>query len=258
MGIVNGNTGYPKGVLETRAIIRKGNFALIPPNGLVGNIIPGFEKSVATILSSPKLGAAFVDYLISVETGGGCPGGFGGDGVECFLYVLEGALTARAGGKEQALLQGGYAYCPPDVKLCWEAREAGKLFLYKRRYKHITGPGPEAVFGRVDELEPYFFEGMENVRLWDLLPKDIRYDMNFHILSFSPGASHGYIETHVQEHGALVLSGKGMYRLDDMWVPVEQGDYLFMGAYSPQGAYGVGREAFTYLYSKDCNRDELI
>ena len=26
--------------------------------------------------------------------------------------------------------------------------------------------------------------------------------MNMHILSFAPGASHGYIETHVQEHGA--------------------------------------------------------
>ncbi len=28
--------------------------------------------------------------------------------------------------------------------------------------------------------------------------------MNIHILTFQPGASHGYIETHYQEHGAFI------------------------------------------------------
>lgn len=43
--------------------------------------------------------------------------------------------------------------------------------------------------------------------LLDFLPKELGFDMNMHILSFEPGASHGYIETHVQEHGAYILSG---------------------------------------------------
>ena len=47
-----------------------------------------------------------------------------------------------------------------------------------------------------------------------------------------------------------------MYNLDNNWIPVKKGDYLFMGAYSLQAAYGVGRdEDFAYIYSKDCNRD---
>ncbi|MGT7461774.1 hypothetical protein ACRWZH_06830, partial [Escherichia coli] len=75
----------------------------------------------------------------------------------------------------------------------------------------------------------------------------------------SSGASHGYIETHVQEHGAYILSGQGVYNLDNNWIPVKKGDYIFMGAYSLQAGYGVGRgEAFSYIYSKDCNRDVEI
>lgn len=77
---------------------------------------------------------------------------------------------------------------------------------------------------------------MTEVSIQDLLPKEMAYDMNIHILTFQPGASHGYIETHVQEHGAYVLSGRGMYNLDNEWVPVQAGDYLFMGAYVPQAA----------------------
>lgn len=102
--------------------------------------------------------------------------------------------------------------------------------------------------------EPY--EGMEEVKILDLLPKELAYDMNIHILSFKPGASHGYIETHVQEHGAYVLSGRGMYNLDNEWQPVDKGDYIFMGAYAPQATYAVGLdEPFAYIYSKDANRD---
>ncbi|HCN5023677.1 TPA: (S)-ureidoglycine aminohydrolase, partial [Escherichia coli] len=49
------------------------------------------------------------------------------------------------------------------------------------------------------------------------------------------------------------------YNLDNNWIPVKKGDYIFMGAYSLQAGYGVGRgEAFSYIYSKDCNRDVEI
>lgn len=44
---------------------------------------------------------------------------------------------------------------------------------------------------------------MDDVILLDFLPKELGFDMNMHILSFEPGASHGYIETHVQEHGRI-------------------------------------------------------
>ena len=63
---------------------------------------------------------------------------------------------------------------------------------------------------------------MENCYIQNFLPTDdFGFDMNMHILKFHIGASHGYIETHVQEHGMLFLSGKAMYRLDDEWVPLK-------------------------------------
>jgi len=104
---------------------------------------------------------------------------------------------------------------------------------------------------------------MENCYIQNFLPTDdFGFDMNMHILKFHIGASHGYIETHVQEHGMLFLSGKAMYRLDEDWVPLKKGDYVFMDAYCPQACYAVGdegrEEVLTYIYSKDCNRDVAL
>ena len=102
---------------------------------------------------------------------------------------------------------------------------------------------------------------MSDVLVKDFLPSasDLGFDMNFHILCFKAGASHGYIETHVQEHGAYIYSGSGVYNLDNEWIPVKKGDYLFMGAYCPQASYAVGRgEDFAYIYYKDCNRDVIL
>lgn len=62
MGYLNNVTGYRDDLLANRAIVKHGNYALLTPDGLVKNIIPGFENCDVTILSTPKLGASFVDY----------------------------------------------------------------------------------------------------------------------------------------------------------------------------------------------------
>ena len=67
MGYLNNVTGYRDDLLANRAIVKHGNFALLTPDGLVKNIIPGFENCDVTILSTPKLGASFVDYLVTVH-----------------------------------------------------------------------------------------------------------------------------------------------------------------------------------------------
>lgn len=262
MSYLNHHTGYRQDLLTTRSIIRKGQFALLDPDGLVRNTIPGFSQCDVTILASPLLGASFVDYLVTAAPGGSCKE-FGAAGEELFLYVLQGSL--RAWNQEQSgiLESGGYLFCPAGTTLSFEntGTESARCFLYKRRYAPLPGHTAHTVLGNVEHLPWTNLEGMEDVGMKDLLPSaaDLGFDMNFHILSFRPGASHGYIETHIQEHGAYVLSGQGMYCLDEQWLPVQQGDYLFMGAYCPQAAYAVGREVpFAYLYSKDCNRDVTL
>lgn len=261
MGYLNNVTGYRDDLLANRAIVKHGNYALLTPDGLVKNIIPGFDKCDVTILSTPKLGATFVDYLVTLHEGGGNHLGFGGEGIETFVYVISGKMTAQAQDHTFSLSEGGYLYCPPGVVMTFNNDQAAdsQLFLYKRRYIPVEGHSPYLVSGNVSQLERIQYEGMEDVILIDFLPKELGFDMNMHILSFEPGASHGYIETHVQEHGAYILSGQGVYNLDNNWVPVKKGDYIFMGAYSLQAGYGVGRgEPFSYIYSKDCHRDVEI
>ena len=51
---------YPEGLLKTRAVIRPGEYAVIPPEGRVRNVIPGIEGCAMSIIASPKLGASFV------------------------------------------------------------------------------------------------------------------------------------------------------------------------------------------------------
>lgn len=55
MGYLNNVTGYRDDLLANRAIVKHGNFALLTPDGLVKNIIPGFENCDATIGDAANL-----------------------------------------------------------------------------------------------------------------------------------------------------------------------------------------------------------
>lgn len=258
MGYLNNQVGYTKDILTSRSFIKYGNCALLEPNGLVKNVIPGFENCDITIMGSPKMGASFVDYLVTMQPNGKNTKGFGGGEVETFVFVIEGKIKAAADKDAHTLEKGGYLYCPAGVKMYLEndnGTNASKLFLYKRKYVPVEGYSARVVVNNIKNIEEIEYEGMSNVIIQSFLPAELGFDMNIHILNFKMGGSHGYIETHVQEHGALILSGKGMYNLDNQWLPVKEGDYLFMGSYSCQVAYAVGEEDFSYIYSKDCHRD---
>jgi len=263
MSYLNNHTGYRKELLSTRTIIEKNNFAVIEPDGLVKNTIPGFVNCDCTILGSPALGASFVDYLVTVKKGGKNTLGFGGKTIEVFFYVLEGKVKVWNDDANSVLSQGGYLYSPEGKKIYFEAveGETAKIFLYKRVYNRIEGYEAHTVCGNINDVPWSDYEEMKDVLVKDFLPaaSDLGFDMNMHILAFKMGACHGYVETHIQEHGAYVYSGQGMYILDGHWVPVQKGDYIFMDSYCPQAAYGVGRgEDFAYIYSKDCNRDAAL
>ena len=118
--------GYPKDLLSSRSIIKPGQYALIAPEGLVNNVIPGFENCRISILGSPKLGASFVDYIITMHEGGKNSKGYcGEEDVQCFVYVLSGKVKAKADDQEFVLEESGYLYCPPGVKMYLENMESG-------------------------------------------------------------------------------------------------------------------------------------
>lgn len=262
MSYLNGQVGYRDELLMTRSVIRKENFVLLEPDGLVKNSIPGYVNCDVTILGSPAMGASFADYLVTAHAGGKNEK-FGGEGLESFLYVIEGEVAVKNADQEAVLTAGGYIYSPASNLVSFENKGEtdAKLYVYKRRYEALEGYAAHTVVGNANDLPWIAYEGMENCYVQDFLPaaNDFGFDMNFHILKFHLGASHGYIETHVQEHGMLFLQGKAMYRLDDEWIPVKKGDYVFMDAYCPQACYAVGKdEDLIYIYSKDCNRDVVL
>ncbi|MDU4862489.1 MAG: (S)-ureidoglycine aminohydrolase [Terrisporobacter othiniensis] len=252
--------GYPNDLLTSRSIINHGSFALIAPEGLVNNVVPGFENCRISILASPKLGASFVDYIITMNRGGRTTKGFGGNGIETFVYCIEGKIKVTIKNEEYIIESGGYVYCTP-----WETMNLeniycndSKIFLYKQKYQPLEDYEPWVVVSNIKEQDEVDYDNMANVKIIDFLPKDLAFDMNFHILTFYPGACHPFIETHVQEHGAYLLSGEGLYNLDNTWIPVKKNDYIWFGPYVPQCCYGVGRENLSYIYSKDCNRDVIL
>lgn len=253
---------YPKDILDTRAVIKHGNYAVIPPAGLVNNVVPGIENCRVSIVASPKLGASFVQYLVEAQPGSGRTSRpfAAAEGVESFIYGISGNGEVTIGTQTESLSEGVYAYAPPGTGLSFvnTGSEPMCLMLYKQRYIPLSGHEAHAVFGNASMMEYRIYDDMENVLIKDLLPTDLGFDMNFHILSFVPGGCHPFIETHVQEHGAYILSGEGAYYLGGEWRMIRKGDFVWFGPYTTQGAYGVGREQFTYVYSKDCNRDPQI
>lgn len=252
---------YPTDILSTRAIIRHGNYAVVPPTGLVNNVVPGIENCRVSIVASPKMGASFVQYIVEAGKDGGTINPFAAEpGIECFIYCLSGSGTVSIGGEQRPFSEGVYAFSPEGVGIQFKntADNVMKLLLYKQRYIPLPGHSARAVFGNVNNIDYRTYEGMDNVLIKDLLPVDLGFDMNFHILSFIPGGCHPFVETHVQEHGAYILSGEGAYLLGEQWMMIKKDDFVWFGPFTAQGAYGVGREPFTYVYSKDCNRDVVI
>lgn len=255
------NMGYRNDLLSSRAIIKHGSFALIPPEGLVNNVLPHFEGTTLSIIASPKLGASFVEYLVEFEPGGGNRRGFGGDGVETFVYVISGELEINVEKEIYVLEEQGYLFCPPSKSIIMTNKSDSpvKLVLYKQRYIPAEGVNePWLICDNVKNLPVVNYSDMEDVTLVDFLPTSVEFDMNFHILTFQPGGSHPFIETHVQEHGAYLLSGEGMYNLDNDWISVKKGDFIWMGPFVHQATYAVGMDPLSYVYSKDCNRDPEI
>ena len=111
MSYLNNQVGYRDELLMTRSVVKKENYVLLEPDGLVKNAIPGYENCDVTILGSPAMGATFADYLITVHENGSNPA-FGGEGIESFIYVVEGSITVKNADEEATLTAGGYIYSP--------------------------------------------------------------------------------------------------------------------------------------------------
>jgi len=241
---------------HTRGVVKR-NYAVMPPEGIMDSYLPRWEKTIVRFQAAPQLGARFAQALLEIAPDGGTCEAFG-DGLERFFYITGGPVMLTVEGTAFPLDREGFAYLPPETRFSLRndgPQEAAVIGL-KRPYEPAGLPVPEPIVSRRSAVEKVNHNGTEG-RTWEhLLPHgDMRFDMEMNILSFAPGAHFPDVETHINEHGLVMLEGQGMYLLDQDWHEVWQGDFIWMGPYCPQLFYPTGWTPSAYLLYKDVNRD---
>ncbi len=238
---------------HARTTVRR-DHAVIAPETQVSGPVPGWSGTEHVRLIAPAMGARFAMALVRMEAGGAAgpaPAGYGR-----FVHVLEGSLLLEVEGGRHALGAGGYAYVPPDAPHALSAAGPARALLLEKPYVALAGaPSGRLVVGDVADRPAEPMLGDPAVLVRRLLPEEPALDLAVNLMAFAPGAALPFVETHVMEHGLLVLEGTLVYRLADSWYPVAAGDAIWIGPFCPQWccAHGPGRAE--YLIYKDWNRD---
>ncbi|WP_428427280.1 bifunctional allantoicase/(S)-ureidoglycine aminohydrolase [Pararhizobium sp.] len=250
-------------LLTDRAVFTEA-YAIIPKGvmmDIVTSFLPFWDNTRLWVLSRPLSGFAetFSQYIMEVAPGGGSDRPELDDAAEGVLFVVEGELTVTLDGEAHQMRPGGYAFIPPASK--WSVRNTSgqtvRFHWVRKAYESVEGLDvPTPLFLNEADIAPSPMAGTEGkwatTRFVD--PNDLRHDMHVTIVTFEPGAVIPFAETHVMEHGLYVLEGKAVYRLNQDWVEVEAGDYMWLRAFCPQACYAGGPGRFRYLLYKDVNR----
>ena len=240
-------------IFGTTRTVLAARHALIAPDGHVPSDFPGWSGFTTHVLISPAMGAGFSQLLlIAAETGHAC---FPADDHEHAIYVEHGRIDATWDDGGTSLADGGYLFVPAGQALKIDAKAATRLSIYRKRFIPIDGiEAPPVVHGHAADVPSQAFLGNEKAQLQILLPVDPRYDMALNIFTYQPGATLPFVETHIMEHGLLMLAGQGIYRLEDRFHPVTAGDAIWMAPYCPQWFAAIGDAPASYLYHKDIHR----
>jgi (S)-ureidoglycine aminohydrolase len=254
------------------------------PKGVMRDIVtsplPGWEKTRSWTIARPLSGFAetFAHLIMEVAAGGGTKKGEPDPAVQGVLFVVGGAvrLTVDAGtgkaplgftpikgtgfeGINAVLEAGGYAYLPAGCawSLSNEGEEPTTFHWIRKAYEPVEGIEPPKPFVTSDQEQPVNWMPGTN-ETWGttrfVSPDDLAHDCHVNIVTFEPGGSIPFEETHVMEHGLYVLEGKAVYKLNQDWVEVEAGDFMWLRAFCPQACYAGGPGRFRYLLYKDMNR----
>lgn len=250
-------------LLTDRAIVTEAYTVI--PKGVLRDIVtsnlPGFTGTRSWIIARPIAGFAttFAQLIVEMRPGGGAEHPEAEAGVEGVVFVTTGELSLRLDGERHLLSPGGYAYLAAgaDWSIANEGDELVGFHWIRKAYEPVEGIAAPASFVTSDHaVEPRPMPDTDGAwattRFVD--PDDLAHDMHVNIVTFQPGGSIPFAETHVMEHGLFVLEGKGVYRLNGDWVEVEAGDFMWLRAFCPQACYAGGPGPFRYLLYKDVNR----
>jgi (S)-ureidoglycine aminohydrolase len=241
---------FPYGQTRTRIAARH---ALIAPDGHVKSNVPGITGAATVILISEAMGAKFSQVFVTFASGGGAA--LPANGIETVGYFMSGGATVTIGGTKKRCGAGAYFFSPAGETCTIASPLKGtQLTLFQKKFAPLAGvAGPSAIIGDAADVKGQPFLGDPDARLQVLLPDEPVFDLAVNIFTYQPGATLPFVETHIMEHGLLMLSGQGVYRLEDSWYPVAEGDVIWMAPYCPQWFVAMGKTPASYLYYKDVN-----
>jgi (S)-ureidoglycine aminohydrolase len=254
----------PQDTLHTGRAVFTPSHAVIPRgvfSDIVTSRLPGWKATRLWLIARPLSGfcETFSHYLMDIAPGGGSDTPDPDPGAESVLFVTEGEVWLSLDGQEHELAPGGYAYIPAGCT--WRMHNGGtqpaRFHWLRKLYEPAPGIAAPAAFVTNEaeitpEAMPATAASWATTRFVD--PDDLAHDMHVNIVTFQPGGSIPFEETHVMEHGIYVLQGKAVYKLNQDWVEVEAGDYIWLRAFCPQACYAGGPGPFRYLLYKDVNR----
>lgn len=257
----------PQSQLMTDRAVFTQAFAIIPKgvlSDIVTTALPFWDKARFWVLARPLSGFAetFSQYIVELGPDGGSERPETDPTAETAIFVVKGELRITLSGNPNDLTEGGFCYLPAGSDWTVQSKGAGCTFHWiRKRYQAVDGlDAPDAFFANERDISPAPMPETEGAwattRFMD--PADLRHDMHVTVVTLQPGASIPFAETHVMEHGLYVLQGKGVYHLNQQWVEVEAGDFMWLRAFCPQACYAGGPEPFRYLLYKDVNRHAIL
>jgi (S)-ureidoglycine aminohydrolase len=243
---------------RSRSITKPGSYIILTQADRVNSTLPNWRATKAKIMTTPALGAKFVEYEMVIQPGGGTKQPVN-DGLQHFLFVLEGAATFELAGQTYELTQGGTVWLPPDhpYTLTNNSEAVTRVLWLRRRYIALDGIAiPEPIITNEKDVEAVPEDTYVEKHL---IPYDneLGYDMAFNLLIFEPGTHFGFVESHIMEHGLYMLDGRGFYYLNGDLIEVKKDDYIYMAPFCPQYFAATGWETGRYILYKDVNRDYI-
>jgi (S)-ureidoglycine aminohydrolase len=238
---------------HTRTVV-SARHALIAPDGHVPSLFPGWVNATAFVMISPAMGAKLSQLLITFSSDDG-KAVFQADEHEHVLYVEAGSGAASLPEGKLELKTGSYLFVPPQTAWSLHGSSETRITMFRKKYERHPDFGlPSVTHGLAADKPGEPFLGNEHARLQTLLPITPEFDLAMNLFTYQPGATLPFVETHIMEHGLLMLSGQGIYRLENAYYPVQAGDVIWMAPYCPQWFVAMGTEPASYLYYKDIHR----
>jgi (S)-ureidoglycine aminohydrolase len=204
------------------------------PDTFVRAPLPGMRKATGIVHTAPAAGARFTQYTAEFEAGGSLEPA----AVQRFVYVVEGQVEVDGA----SLSRGDYAYLPQGHAASISAKSAARTAIIEKPYQALPDVSAPVYFtGRESDIAAAPLMGDPSLEVRTLLPDHASFDFAVNTMTYLPGATLPMVEIHVMEHGLLMLSGGGIYRLGDCWYPVAEGDFIWMAPFCPQWFGALGK-----------------